>query len=277
MATIMSAKELAANIKANIKNDVSNMDRPPTLAVIRVGNDPASQVYVRNKKKDCEECGIVCKEYFLYEIAPQKTLVELIKELNKDNEIDGILVQLPLPQQINEQEILETIDPRKDVDCFHPINVGKLVTGNAMFYPCTPYGIITLLKAYNINVDGMNCVVIGRSNIVGKPMTSLLTQMGATVTTCHSHTKNLKFYTQHADLIVSAVGKAGFLTADMVKNDTIVVDVGINRNADGKLCGDADFDALVNKCSHITPVPGSVGLMTRAMLMHNTVKAAQSR
>lgn len=269
----MSGKSVAAKEKEKIREEVSRLVGVPTLAVIVVGNDPASQTYVRGKERDCAECGIICEVHQFEETASEKEVCDLIDTLNHRNSVSGIIVQLPLPKQINKMAVIERIHPDKDVDCFRADNVGRLMLGKPKFLPCTPSGIVDLLQDFKIEVDGKDCVVIGRSDIVGKPMAALLTSMGGTVTTCHSRTRNLAFYTKHADLIVCAVGKPYFLTADMVKDDAVIVDVGINRGEDGKLCGDVDFAEVSKKCSAITPVPGGVGLMTRVALLKNTVKA----
>lgn len=269
----MSGKEVAAREKEKIRRAISNFARPPKLAVIMVGNNPASQAYVRGKEKDCEECGIDCFVYRVKDTISQEELCLIVDALNNSNEVDGILVQLPLPQHIDKSAVIEHIHPEKDVDCFRAENVGRLVLGRPTYMPCTPSGIVDLLEAFDIKVDGKNCVVIGGSDIVGKPMSALLTSMGGTVTTCHSKTKDISTYTRNADIIVCAVGKPGFLTADMVKDGAVVIDVGINRGEDGKLCGDVDFASVSEKCSAITPVPGGVGLMTRVALLKNTVKA----
>lgn len=245
------------------------------LAVILVGDDPASKVYVGNKKKACEYIGIYSEEYVLPEETTQKELTDLIEVLNERNDISGILVQLPLPEHIDEKAVINTINPKKDVDAFHPVNVGKIMIGDFDFVPCTPYGVMHLIKETGTEIKGKECVVIGRSNIVGKPQAMLLLHENGTVTVCHSKTKNLKDVTRRADILVSAVGKANFVTKDMVKEGAVVIDVGMNRNSDGKLCGDVDFENVKNVASYITPVPGGVGPMTIAMLMKNTVKAAK--
>ncbi len=245
----------------------------PGLAVIIVGDDPASRVYVNNKKKACEVCSIMSEEYALPAETTEEDLLELIDRLNKRSDIHGILVQLPLPKHIDSEKVLLTIDYRKDVDAFHPVNVGKIMIGNFDFLPCTPAGVMELIRLTGIEISGKECVVVGRSNIVGKPMAMLLLHRNGTVTICHSRTQNLKEVCRRADILVSAVGKANFITADMVKEGAIVIDVGMNR-LDGKLCGDVKFDEVSEKASAITPVPGGVGPMTIAMLMKNTVKAA---
>ena len=247
----------------------------PGQAVIQVGNDPASQVYVRNKQRACEEVGFHPYEYRMNENATQEQLLDLIGVLNKDNKVNGILVQLPLPEHIDEQAVIHAISPLKDVDAFHPVNVGKIMIGDYDFLPCTPAGIMELIASTGVDISGKQCVVIGRSNIVGKPMAMLLLQKNGTVTICHSRTKNLKELAASADILVVAIGKPKFVTADMVKEGSIVIDVGINRMEDGKLCGDVDFDSVEPKAGYITPVPGGVGPMTIAMLMKNTLHAAK--
>ncbi len=246
----------------------------PGLAVIIVGNDPASRVYVNNKKKVCEACGIYSEEHALPESTTEEELLSLIDLLNKRSDIHGILVQLPLPKGIDSEKVLLKIDHRKDVDAFHPVNVGKIMIGDYDFLPCTPAGVMELIHLTGIEVSGKECVVVGRSNIVGKPQAMLLLHENGTVTICHSRTKNLAEVCRRADILVAAVGKPRFITADMVKNGAVVIDVGMNR-VDGKLCGDVDFDEVSKKASAITPVPGGVGPMTIAMLMKNTVRAAQ--
>ncbi len=245
-----------------------------TLAVIIVGGDPASRVYVNNKEKDCAELGIISKEFALGENTTQKELLELIEKLNNDNSVNGILCQLPLPKHLDERTVIAAINPQKDVDAFHTENVGKIMIGDFDFLPCTPAGVMEMIDRNNIEVEGKHCVVIGRSNIVGKPMAMLLLHRNATVTICHSKTVNLAEICKQADILVSAVGRAKFVTPDMVKEGAVVIDVGMNRY-DGKLCGDVDFDAVCQKTSAITPVPGGVGPMTRAVLMKNTVHAAK--
>jgi methylenetetrahydrofolate dehydrogenase (NADP+)/methenyltetrahydrofolate cyclohydrolase len=279
MINIIDGKYVAAQIKSSAALEVIELKKNginPCLAVIIVGDDPASQVYVRNKKKACEEVGIISKEYSLPADAGQDKLLELINELNLDPSVNGILCQLPLPKGYNEKEVTEAIWPVKDVDCFHPSNVGRVMTGDYAFLPCTPAGIIEMLDCYNIDITGKECVVVGRSNIVGKPMSMLLLNRNGTVTTAHSKTKNLADITRRADILVAAVGKPKFITEDMVKEDAVVIDVGINR-VDGKLCGDVDFDNVAPKASFITPVPGGCGLTTVAMLMKNTITAAKKQ
>ncbi len=247
----------------------------PGLAVIIVGNDIASRVYVNNKKKACEACNIYSEEYALPENTTEGELLDLIQKLNERKDISGILVQLPLPKGIDQEKVLLSISPKKDVDAFHPYNVGKIMIGDFDFLPCTPAGVMELIHLSGIDVCGKKCVVVGRSNIVGKPQAMLLLHENATVTICHSRTKNLKEECLNADILVAAVGKAKFITADMVRPGAVVIDVGMNRDENGKLCGDVDFENVKDKCFAITPVPGGVGPMTIAMLMRNTVKAAQ--
>lgn len=280
MATILDGKALSAQCKETIRKEVEELAAKgcrPGMAVVLVGENPASKVYVRNKEKDCQECGIYSAMYHLPEETTEKELLELLDTLNHDASIHGILVQLPLPKQINSQRVIEAIDPAKDVDAFHPTNVGYLTQGMPRFAPCTPAGIVKLMEAYNINPAGKHCVVIGRSNIVGKPMALLLLQKNGTVTICHSGTKDLKAQTLQADILISAVGKTGFVTEDMVKDGAVVIDVAMNRNAEGKLCGDVDYAAVSQKASAITPVPGGVGPMTRVMLLENTLTACRQQ
>lgn len=275
MATILDGKALAEQCKQEVKKEAETLARRPGLAVIIVGNNPASRVYVNSKRKDCEECGFFSEEYALPEETTQEELIALIEQLNQRKEIDGILCQLPLPQGIDEEAVLMAISPEKDVDGFHPMNMGALLVGKEGFLPCTPYGIMEILKAYHIDPKGKQCVVIGRSNIVGKPMALLLLQKHGTVTICHSRTQNLAEICRTADILVAAVGKVNVVTADMVKPGAVVIDVAMNRNQAGKLCGDVDYPAVKEIASAITPVPGGVGPMTRAMLMKNTLLAAQ--
>lgn len=239
-----------------------------------MGDDPASRVYVNNKKKACAECGFYSEEYALPKETTQEELLALIDKLNKKSDISGILVQLPVPKHIDETTIINAIDPKKDVDAFHPVNVGKIMVGNFDFVPCTPAGVMELIKESGIDVEGKECVIVGRSNIVGKPQAMLLLHQNGTVTICHSRTKNLKEHTKKADILVAAVGIPNFITGDMVKEGAVVIDVGINRLENGKLCGDVEFDSAEKVAGAITPVPGGVGPMTIAMLMKNTVKAA---
>ena len=277
MSNIIDGKLVSASVKERVANEVKELNKKGVtvcLAVILVGNDPASQIYVANKKKACEQLGIISKEYLLSETDTQDRLLELIDKLNNDNSVNGILCQLPLPAGFDEKAVIAAINPEKDVDAFHPVNVGKIMIGDYDFLPCTPAGVMEMLSYYNIDVNGKECVVIGRSNIVGKPMSILLLHKNGTVTVCHSRTKNLAEVTARADILVAAVGKANFVTADMVKAGAVVIDVGMNRE-NGKLCGDVDFNAVSEKASYITPVPGGVGPMTIAMLMQNTLTAAK--
>ena len=275
MAVRIDGKDLAAKVKARAAEGAKALPRKPGLAVILVGDNQASRVYVNGKEKDCAECGFLSFEHTLPADVKEDTLLALIDRLNRDAAVDGILVQLPLPKHLDEEKVLNAIAPDKDVDCFHPFNVGRLVIGDPVFLPCTPAGVMEMLKAYGIEVAGKRCVVLGRSNIVGKPMGALLLQQSGTVTTCHSRTPDLASITREADILVAAVGKVGLVTADMVKEGAVVIDVAMNRNAEGKLCGDVDFAAVEPKASYITPVPGGVGPMTRAMLMENLLTAAK--
>ena len=273
-AVMMDGKALAAKVKEGVRNQVEAFRSRPGLAVVLVGDDPASRVYVNGKKKDCVECGIYSEEYHLPQEATQAQLLELVRTLNEREEMDGILVQLPLPAHLDEREVLLAIRPDKDVDCFHPFNVGQLMIGEQSFQPCTPAGVMRMLEEYGIDPAGKHCVVVGRSNIVGKPQTMLMLQKNATVTICHTRTRNLKEMCLQADILVAAAGRAGLITADMVKEGAVVVDVAMNRNEAGKLCGDVD-PAAAQRASYMTPVPGGVGPMTRAMLMENTLTAAR--
>jgi methylenetetrahydrofolate dehydrogenase (NADP+)/methenyltetrahydrofolate cyclohydrolase len=277
MAKILSGKEVSARIKSELAKEVGELKGRgifPGLAVVIVGDDPASRVYVNSKKKNCEELGIYSEEHALGADTSEEELLSLIAELNKRKEINGILVQLPLPKQINEEHIINAIDPKKDVDAFHPVNVGKIMVGNYDFVPCTPAGVMELIKESGIEISGKECVVVGRSNIVGKPQAMLLLHENGTVTICHSRTKDLKAAVKRADIVVAAVGRPNFITGDMIKEGAVVIDVGINRVAEKKLVGDVDFESAEKVASAITPVPGGVGPMTIAMLMKNTVKAA---
>ena len=276
MAIKLDGKALAEKMRAQIRQETEMLARRPTLAVILVGEDAASQVYVRNKEKDCAECGILSQGYRLPVQTSETQLLELIDVLNKNDRVDGILVQLPLPDHISQEKVLHAIRPDKDVDAFHPFNVGKIVTGEQGFVPCTPAGVMALLREYEIDIAGKDCVVVGRSNIVGKPMALLLLRENGTVTICHSKTAHLSEVTARADILVSAVGKTGFITGDMVQKGAVVVDVAMNRNAEGKLCGDCVFDEVEKKASYITPVPGGVGPMTRLVLMQNTLAAVKT-
>ena len=278
MAKLLMGKEVSDRIKNEMIGEVETLKKEginPGLAVILVGEDPASKVYVSNKKKACEYIGINSFEYKLPETATEEEVLELIDKLNKDNTVSGILCQLPVPKHINEESIINAIDPKKDVDAFHPINVGKIMTGNYDFVPCTPAGVMELIKESGIDVCGKECVVVGRSNIVGKPMSMLLLHKNGTVTICHSKTQDLKEKTKSADILVAAVGIPNFITGDMIKPGAVVIDVGINRIAPKTLVGDVEFESAEKVAGAITPVPGGVGPMTIAMLMKNTLKAAQ--
>lgn len=275
MANIINGKEISTAIREEIKAGVQGMSVRPGLAVVLVGDDPASAVYVRNKSKACAEVGIYSEVYRLPEETGREQLLGLIEQLNQSPLIHGILVQLPLPKHLDPEEVIMAIDPAKDVDAFHPVNVGKIMIGNYDFLPCTPAGVMELLHRSGIEVSGKECVVIGRSNIVGKPQAMLLLHENATVTVCHSKTRDLPSVCRRADILVSAVGKAKFVTADMVRNGAVVIDVGMNRDENGKLCGDVDFEPVSEKASYITPVPGGVGPMTITMLLKNTVTAAK--
>lgn len=271
---ILDGKALAAKIKAGLAEEVKQMSSRPGLAVILVGENPASRVYVTSKRKDCEECGFYSEEYTLPAQTEPAQLLELIDVLNQRDDIDGILVQLPLPPQFDEKQVLLAIDPDKDVDGFHPINVGKMMTGEACFLPCTPAGVMELLKEGGVELAGKHCVVLGRSNIVGKPQALLMLHQDATVTICHSKTPDMAQQCRQADVLVSAVGKVGLVTPDMVKEGAVIVDVAMNRDENGKLCGDCCKETY-EKASCFTPVPGGVGPMTRAVLMENTLRAAK--
>jgi len=276
MAIRIDGKALAAQVKAQVREEAEKLPRKPGLAVILVGDNPASKVYVNGKEKDCAECGIVSFPYKLPAETTQEELVALVERLNADEAVDGILCQLPLPQTLDEELVINTILPEKDVDCFHPFNVGRMSIGEPVFLPCTPAGVMEMLRAYEIPVAGKRCVVLGRSNIVGKPMAMLLTQADGTVTVCHSRTPDMAAIAREADILVSAVGRTGLVTADMVKEGAVVIDVAMNRDENGKLCGDVVFDEVEPKVSYITPVPGGVGPMTRAVLMKNILTAAQN-
>lgn len=278
MAMLLKGKEVSARIKDELKEEVVKMKERginPGLAVIIVGDDPASRVYVNNKKKACEYCGINSYEYALLADTTEDELLKLIDELNNDPKVSGILCQLPVPKHINEQAIINAINPKKDVDAFHPVNVGKIMTGDYDFVPCTPAGVMELIKESGIDVNGKECVVVGRSNIVGKPMSMLLLHKNGTVTICHSRTQNLAEKTKKADILVAAVGIPNFITGDMIKEGAVVIDVGINRIAPKQLVGDVEFESAEKVAGAITPVPGGVGPMTIAMLMKNTLKAAE--
>ncbi len=279
MYKLIDGKVISAAVKERVKNEVAALKEKGIttgLAVIIVGEDPASKVYVNNKKKACEALGIISEEYALPENTTQEELLSLIEELNKKESINGILCQLPLPKHLDETAVINAILPEKDVDAFHPINVGKIMQGDFDFVPCTPAGVMEMLAFEGIEISGKTCIVIGRSNIVGKPMSMLLLHKNGTVTICHSRTKNLKEVCKNADILVAAVGRPNFVTADMVKDGAVVIDVGINR-VGGKLVGDVDFNDVCEKTSHITPVPGGVGPMTIAMLMQNTLTAAKKQ
>lgn len=277
MAKIIDGRVVSANVKARIAKQVEAIKaegkRVPGLAVVIVGDDSASRVYVNNKKKACAEVGFYSEEYALPAETTEQELINLVRTLNEKDDIDGILVQLPLPRHINEKAVIETISPKKDVDAFHVQNVGKIMIGEYSFLPCTPAGVMELIKSEGIDLNGKECVVIGRSNIVGKPMAMLLLHANATVTVCHSRTRDLKEVCKRADVLVVAIGKAKFVTADMVKEGAVVIDVGMDRDENGKLCGDIDFESVEKVASFITPVPGGVGPMTIAMLMQNTLTA----
>ncbi len=278
MAKIIDGKIVSASVKEEVAKETVTLKEKgvtPGLAVVIVGDDSASRVYVNNKKKACELVGFYSEEYALPAQTTQEELMELVNTLNNKKDINGILVQLPLPKHLDEKEIIEAIDPKKDVDAFHASNVGKIMIGDYDFLPCTPAGVMELLKSENIDINGKDCVVIGRSNIVGKPMGMLLLHQNGTVTICHSRTKNLNEVCSRADILVAAVGIAKFVKADMVKDGAVVIDVGMNRDENGKLCGDVDYDDVFSKASYITPVPGGVGPMTIAMLMKNTLMAAK--
>ena len=278
MALIIDGKKVSAEVKEQIRLETLELAKKgirPGLAVIIVGDDPASRVYVNNKKKACEAVGFLSREYALPATTTQEELLSLVDELNEDKEINGILCQLPLPKGLDEKAVIEAISPIKDVDAFHAINVGKIMIGDYDFLPCTPAGVMEMLHSYKIPVEGKKCVVIGRSNIVGKPMAMLLLHENGTVTITHSRTKNLAEVTREADILVAAIGKPKFVTADMVKEGAVVIDVGMDRDENGKLCGDVDFENVKDKCAAITPVPGGVGPMTIAVLMKNTLKACK--
>ncbi len=280
MAIRIEGKLLAAQVKERVAAGVAQLKEKgiePCLAVIMVGENPASQVYVKGKVKDCAECGIKSLEIHLPAETTQEELLQKLAELAGDASVHGLLVQLPLPAHIDEKTVIEAIPPQKDVDGFTAVNVGRMMIGEECFLPCTPAGCMEMIRSTGVSISGKNAVVIGRSNIVGKPAAMLLLRENATVTICHSRTENLKQVCANADILVAAVGRAGFVTGDMVKPGAVVIDVGINRNAQGKLCGDVDYDAAAEKAGYITPVPGGVGLMTRAMLMQNTLQAAQKQ
>ncbi len=278
MSRLIDGKQISAQVKEQVARETAALGEKGItvgLAVVIVGDDPASRIYVNNKKKACEVCGIQSFEYALPGTASEAELLKLVEKLNCDPAVNGILVQLPLPKQISEQKVIAAISPEKDVDAFHAVNVGKIMIGDYDFLPCTPAGCLTLIDSTGVSIEGKRCVVIGRSNIVGKPMAMLLLHRNGTVTICHSKTQNLKEICREADILVAAVGKANFVTADMVKEGAVVIDVGMNRLENGKLCGDVDFEAVREKAGWITPVPGGVGPMTIATLMQNTLSAAK--
>lgn len=275
MAKLIDGKALAAREKERLIQAAAKLPRRPGLAVILVGNDPASRIYVNNKEKDCEQCGFLSYEYKLPEETSEEEILDMIGYLNGNPKVDGILVQMPLPSHIDEEEIINAISPDKDVDAFHPFNVGRMVIGDPVFLPCTPAGILEMLRAYEIPVAGKRCVVVGRSNIVGKPMALLLMQNDGTVTTCHTKTQNLADITREADILVCAAGHRNLITGSMVKEGVVVIDVAMNRTEEGKLRGDVNFDEVEKKASYITPVPGGVGPMTRLVLLRNILTAAE--
>ncbi|MFD2704314.1 bifunctional methylenetetrahydrofolate dehydrogenase/methenyltetrahydrofolate cyclohydrolase FolD [Salibacterium lacus] len=276
-AELISGKEVAADLRSRIKDKVQSLADTvvPGLAVILVGDNPASRSYVRGKEKASAEAGIYSELTEMADDVPEETLLNKVQEYNNNPDIHGILVQLPLPEHISEKKVIETISPEKDVDGFHPVNIGRMMTGQDAFLPCTPYGIMQMLHYKNISVEGKHAVVIGRSNIVGKPIGQMLLNEHATVTYCHSRTADLKQFSREADIIIAAAGKAEFITQDYIKEGAVVIDVGMNRKDDGYLCGDADFDDLKEKASFITPVPGGVGPMTITMLLYNTLQSAE--
>ena len=278
MALIIDGKKLAQEIREDLKikcKELKEKGINPKLAVVMVGDNKASQVYVRNKSKACEEIGLEFEEFLLGGNIKQKELIDLLEKLNQDNSIHGILLQSPIPEHLDINEAFRTIAPEKDVDGFHPINVGKLSLNQDTFVSCTPYGIMKMFEAYDIDLTGKNVTIIGRSNIVGKPLIQCCLNKNATVTVCHSKTKDLKQHTLNADIVIAAIGKSKFVTADMIKKDAVVIDVGINRDNDGKITGDVDFENVKDKASYITPVPGGVGPMTIAMLLNNVIKACK--
>lgn len=277
MTTIINCKELSSKLRQDIKREAVDWGVIPGLAVIIVGDNPASKTYVNNKKKACDEVGFYSEVYQLDDTVSTNEVIALVDKLNRKNDIDGILVQLPLPSHIDGKAVLDAISTEKDADALSENNMGRLLLGTQVIAPCTPTGIMDILDNQQINVDGKHCVIVGRSDIVGKPMACLMLQRNATVTVCHSHTENLVEICKQADILIVAVGKENFITADMVKSGAVVIDVGINRNADNKLVGDVAFDNVVNKVSHITPVPGGVGVMTVTSLLKNTLKLARQK
>lgn len=277
MAIRLDGAALAARLRAEVREEAAALPRPPVLAVILAGDDPASQIYVRGKERDCAECGIRSFTHRLSAGEAREALLPLVRSLNQNGDVDGILVQLPLPEGLEERTVLHTVSPEKDVDCFHPLNAGFLALGEPRFLPCTPAGILALLDAYEIPIRGRRCVIIGRSRLVGAPLARLLTLRDGTVTLCHSKTERLPELTRQADILVSAAGRPGLVTGDMVKPGAAVIDVAMNRTADGTLTGDVDFPAAERRAAYITPVPGGVGPMTRAMLMRNVLQASRAR
>lgn len=281
MAKIIDGKAISLKIREEIKKEASELKekygRTPSLAVIIVGEDPASQVYVRNKERACIDAGFGSSVYRLPEATTEDELLSLVDKLNNDDTVDGILCQLPLPKHLDEEKVILAISPSKDVDAFHPVNTGKIMIGNHSFLPCTPAGVMELIASTGTSIEGKECVVIGRSNIVGKPQAMLLLQKNGTVTICHSRTKDLAEKTRRADILVVAIGKADFVTGDMIKEGAVVIDVGMNRRSDGKLTGDVDFESAEKKASYITPVPGGVGPMTITMLLKNTITAFKQK
>ena len=273
MAQVLDGKGLAKKVVGEVRSEITKKGLNPGLAVVIVGENPASRIYVDSKKKDCKKCGIKSVEYALPENTPEESIIGLIEELNGNDDIHGILVQLPLPKELNSDKIIQAISPKKDVDGFHMMNVWRIFMNDYAFLPCTPAGIVEILTHYGIETRGKHCVVVGRSTIVGKPMAMMMTNLNATVTVCHSATKDLASFTRQADILVAALGKANAITKDMVKDGAVVVDVGINRMDSGRICGDVDYESVKNVASFITPVPGGVGPMTRAILMKNTLKA----
>ena len=274
-AILMDGKALAARIKQTVKEDVEKLTRKPGLAVILVGENPATRVYVDGKTRDCRQCGIYSEEYALLETATQEEVIELIQALNEREDIDGIMVQMPLPEHMDDKAVLRAIRPDKDLDCVHPFNLGQLMLGQEGFQPCTPAGVMRLLDEYGIDPDGKHCLVVGRSSIVGKPLSMLMVEKNATVTITHTRTQDLSQKCRQADILVTAAGQVGLITGDMIREGAVVVDVAINRNERGELCGDVVYEEAVEKASYITPIPGGVGPMTRAMLMKNALYAAK--
>ena len=274
-AIVIDGKALAAKLKEQVRAEVEQMTSRPGLAVVLVGDDPASKVYLKGRKKDCDQCGIFSEEYILPHDIPQEELLALVEELNRREDIDGILFQMPMPAHIDARKVLSAVRPDKDVDCFHAFNMGQLVLGEKAFRPCTPAGILALLDEYGIDPTGKRCVIVGRSNIVGKPLAMMMVNRDATVTICHTHTTELKSSCLRADILIAAAGQRGLITGDMVKEGAVVVDIAINRDPEGAICGDVVYEEAVTKASYITPVPGGVGLVTRAMLMQNTLMAAR--